>query len=247
MIGGGMIFLFTLYMFIESKRNRLRKLTLSFKTLPDPFDGYRLFFISDIHKRKISERLLKKLTEDVDYIIIGGDLCEKGVPLKRIEENINRLTNFAPCLFVWGNNDPEVGTDHLKRILNKYQVKELENTKKVIQKGQKQLVLVGIDQLETAMESLREMDLSEDVFSILVCHFPEVVEELPLTHPFRLVLSGHTHGGQIRIFGFGLAKKGGVYKKDNYRLLISNGYGTTGVPFRLGAPAEAHLITLVKE
>ena len=59
-----------------------------------------------------------------------------------------------------------------------------------------------------------------------------------------LLLSGHTHGGQIHLFGFSPYEKGRLKKENDLTVLISNGYGTTGVPLRLGAKAETHLISI---
>ncbi|MFC0559846.1 metallophosphoesterase [Halalkalibacter alkalisediminis] len=229
-------------MYVESKRNRVRELTLTYKELPRAFEGYRLFFISDIHRRIISDKVLESVKNRVDYIIIGGDLCEKGVPLKRIEANIQKLSKLAPCVFVWGNNDHEVGVKQLKTILKNYKVLELDE--KVIKRDEEILVLIGIDELQTAKDSLSKVDPMMDSFSILVCHYPEITEELPSNHSFSLILTGHTHGGQIRLFRWGIARKGGLYRYNHFDLLISNGYGTTALPLRFCAPAETHLITL---
>lgn len=242
----GVFFIFTLYMYVESKRNRLREMTLTYQTLPSTFNGYRLFFISDIHRRTISNSMLEKVKNNVNLIIIGGDLCEKGVPLNRIEANIEKLSKIAPCLFVWGNNDHEVNVDQLKLLLKKYKVTELVNTNKMIHSEHGELNLVGINDIKSARTTIGKLNSMGNTFSILICHYPEVTSELPSDHPFSLVLSGHTHGGQIRLFGLGIARKGGLYPYNNFDLLISNGYGTTGLPLRLGAPAESHLITLEK-
>ena len=56
------------------------------------------------------------------------------------------------------------------------------------------------------------------------------------------MLSGHTHGGQIHLFGFRPYERGRLKRENDLTILISNGYGTTGVPLRLGAKAETHLI-----
>ena len=58
------------------------------------------------------------------------------------------------------------------------------------------------------------------------------------------MLAGHTHGGQIRIGKLGLLEKGSFHTNSNQAKLISNGYGTSTVPLRLGAPAECHVITI---
>ncbi|MFC0297998.1 hypothetical protein [Geobacillus jurassicus] len=66
-------------------------------------------------------------------------------------------------------------------------------------------------------------------------------------HHISLLLSGHTHGGQIRLFSFGLYEKRGLKWRGRTALFTSNGYGTIGALLRLGAPAEAHLITIASE
>ena len=58
------------------------------------------------------------------------------------------------------------------------------------------------------------------------------------------MLAGHLHGGQIRIGPIGIYEKGSYRLKENRAELISNGFGTTGVPLRLGAKSECHIITL---
>ncbi|KHF40370.1 metallophosphoesterase [Halalkalibacter okhensis] len=245
-VGGGLLFIFLLYMAIEAKRNRVIEETIVFKTLPKAFDGYRLFFISDIHRRVIPESLLQKIEKETDMIIIGGDLCEKGVPLKRIEKNLQSLSKVAPCLFIWGNNDEEVGIDNLRKIFEAHGIMELSNNKKFIQKMDGELIIASVDDVEQDIP-LTLYDIPKDKFSILICHFPEVSEMLKPDHPYSLILSGHTHGGQIRIFGWGIAQKGQWIERASCKQLISNGYGTTGLPLRLGAPCETHLLTLKSE
>lgn len=243
----GAVFLLILYMWSEAYRNRIRFHTLSFKQLPASFDGYRLFFISDVHRRLIPLAVRHKLKGHTDLVIIGGDLCEKGVHVKRIEENLKRLSSIAPCVFVWGNNDEEIGRDKLRLLFNQYQIVELNHSVKTIEINNEHIVIAGVDEVERPSNELAEVIAeSKGSFAILVCHYPSIVDVLPSLHPFSLVLSGHTHGGQIRLFGWGLEKKGRLIVKPAYTHLISNGYGTTAVPMRLGAPAETHVIVLSK-
>ena len=81
-------------------------------------------------------------------------------------------------------------------------------------------------------------------FKILVCHNPEISKKMDPQYGIHLLLSGHTHGGQIRILGFGPYEKGRLKKDKDLTTLISNGYGTTGVPLRLGAKPETHFISI---
>ena len=58
------------------------------------------------------------------------------------------------------------------------------------------------------------------------------------------MLAGHTHGGQIRIGKYGLQEKGSFRMKQGRAKLISNGYGTSTLPLRLGAAPECHVIEI---
>lgn len=108
------------------------------------------------------------------------------------------------------------------------------------------LYIIGLDDISTNRVDLEEA-LSEaqgEGFRILVSHNPQIQRKIGHEHGIHLMLSGHTHGGQIRIFGFGPYEKGRLVSEPDRTILISNGYGTTGVPLRLGARAETHLLML---
>jgi len=74
----------------------------------------KLFFISDIHRRKIDTKLLNKIGHEVDMVIIGGDLAEKGVTLSRISKNVCNLSKLGPVYYIWGNNDREAGEQGIR-------------------------------------------------------------------------------------------------------------------------------------
>lgn len=234
------------YMWLEGRKNKVVYSELSFASFPKNLSGMKIFFISDIHKRIISEDIMKEIREKADIIIIGGDLMEAGVPFERVQRNVNSLCKIAPTYFVWGNNDYE--EDHLKleAILKKEGVYILENESILISKGEEKVFLAGVDDVGHHFDDLEKaIRHAEGGFLILISHNPSIKLQIRNNHKINLILSGHTHGGQIRFLGFGLEKKGRLseVKKDMF-MLISNGYGTTTIPLRLGAPAETHLITL---
>ncbi|MED4879179.1 metallophosphoesterase [Anoxybacillus geothermalis] len=246
-IGGAIVCLLLLlgYMWKEAHRNRVRHMTLSFPHFPG--DGLQLaiFFISDIHRRTVSFEMLETVKGKADFVLIGGDLAEKGVPAARVRENVRRLQAVAPVYFVWGNNDDEVEYDLLS-LLKEEGVCVLKNTAKVWERGGTSVALIGVGDV-----SRQEADIDRALehvppgsFRILACHNPAIAARLKAEQHISLVLSGHTHGGQIRLFSIGLYEKGGLKWQGSTAVLTSNGYGTTGVPLRLGAPAETHLITI---
>jgi uncharacterized protein len=247
------VFLFcislVIYMLKEAFKNKVIERDLLFKEFPPSFGKVSIFFISDIHRRIISEKIIAAIKGKTDIVIIGGDLTEKGVPLERVKENLKKLKEVSPVYFVWGNNDYEVDYHELDATMLELGVKIIDNTSVSFESenGDK-LVLLGIDDisLERDRLDLALSDAEVGGFRVLVSHNPRVMDQILPEHNIHLVLSGHTHGGQIHILGYSPYEKGGI-KKDQEKdvtLLVSNGYGTTALPLRLGAPAETHLITL---
>jgi predicted MPP superfamily phosphohydrolase len=231
-------------MYIEAKQNRVISHTLHFNDLPQSFENFTIFFISDVHRRIISHSIIEK-ANSADVVVIGGDLAEKGVPLTRIKENILTLSKISSLYFVWGNNDYELDETGFLNLLQDSGVHILDNECVQVKIGSDTIDLLGINDL-----SLRKADLNKAVsaclssFRILVSHNPGIVKSIRADQQIRLILSGHTHGGQIRFGPFGIAKKGGLYRSGSYMLFISNGYGTRRLPLRLGAQSETNLITL---
>ncbi|UII54666.1 metallophosphoesterase family protein [Cytobacillus spongiae] len=234
------------YMVKEAFANRVVYGEMSFSEFPKSFGEVRIFFISDIHKRSVSEQLLEQVKESVDLVIIGGDLLEKGVPLSRVRQNIERLKKLGPTYFVWGNNDYEVDYHELDACLLECGVKILDNTAVSFESEEgDRFILLGVDDMNMKRDRLDLALLdAEEGFKILVSHNPRITAKVKKEHGISLVLSGHTHGGQIHILGFSPYKKGGLEEVGHTTLFISNGYGTTALPFRLGAKAEAHMLTI---
>lgn len=205
-----------------------------------------IFFISDIHRRSISDKLIHSLAGSVDLVIIGGDLTEKGVPLKRTEHNLVQLSKLGKVFYVYGNNDREVGKEALESILQKHGVHILTNDSEKIAGFTSSIRLVGINDgfagnvdVDRAFENVQEDDIV--IFASHAPHYFHAAKDR--IHP-QLLLAGHLHGGQIRMGPIGLYEKGAYRLKEDYAELISNGFGTTGVPFRLGAKSECHIITV---
>ena len=164
-----------------------------------------------------------------------------------ISLNIQKLREIAPVYFVWGNNDYEIEYHELDALLIENNVKVLDNTRVVFESelGEK-ICLLGIDDvgLERDRLDLALSDCKEEGFRILISHNPDIIKKMSGNEQISLVLSGHTHGGQIRLFPSEKYLKGGVYKHSNTTLFVSNGYGTTLFPLRFRAPSQTHIITL---
>ena len=207
---------------------------------------FHIFFISDIHRRKLSDKLIQSLMGKVDIVVIGGDLTERGVPLKRTNDNIKQLRKLGNTCYVFGNNDREVGEQNLLGILESHAVYILENSSISVEKNHFSVRIVGInDGFEGNVKMYEAFkDVKETDVIIFATHAPTYFNNAKKISKPHLFLAGHLHGGQIRIGPFGIYEKGSYREKENSAELISNGYGTTTVPLRLGAKSECHLITI---
>nr|WP_246055354.1 metallophosphoesterase [Pseudalkalibacillus caeni] len=234
-----------LYMIYEAFRNKVVEKDLHLQGFPSAFNGLRLYFISDIHWRKVSLSMVEQLKGKVDLMVIGGDLAEKRVPYERIEHNLRLLASVAPVFFVWGNNDYELDVQKLDACIRGAGIRQLVNETVCFKKNGDNLLFVGVDDHTQDRDRLDQaLKGTGEGYRILLTHNPDIIQNIKTKHQIGLILSGHTHGGQIRIFGWGLREKGGIKQVGESVLVISNGYGTTTLPLRLGAPAETHLFTL---
>ncbi|UFT97649.1 metallophosphoesterase [Radiobacillus kanasensis] len=247
-IGFLLIILFCSYMMYKAHHDMLNKRIVVLDSYPKDLPPMKIFFISDIHKRTISMDTIRQVEDEIQVIIIGGDLVEKRVPFIRLRENLRRLRTLkAPIYFVWGNNDYEVDQDHFKQVLAEENVRFLCNNSEQLPIIDKTIRIVGFDDYDKGhINSQEALSGPNDCFTILVSHNPRGFIDLPLAEAAEIdfVLSGHTHGGQIRIFGIGPYSRGGLKKYHSTPILVSEGYGFTKLPFRLGTNAECHLLTI---
>lgn len=241
----GLGFLLLLYMWLEAKQSNVIEIHQGIKDLPNNFEGYSIYFLSDIHRRHLSFNMLNRVTQP-DLVVIGGDLTEKEVPFERVDQNLQKLKKLgAPIMFIWGNHDLHIDPYRLRTLFKKHGVILISNDTYSVERNGKWLNVVGVHDATNALDCLELALLNvKEGPRILMSHNPEVVKRLRLSHNIPLVVSGHTHGGQIRLFGWGIREKGGVKEEKFGTLIISNGYGTTRYPLRLGARPNTILLKL---
>lgn len=212
-------------------------------------ETFTIFMIADIHRRRLRAKTINKIKKPIDMVCIAGDLLERGVPLKRVEQNIALLKQWqVPIYFVWGNNDIEVNVEELIKLLQRAGVSILEDRIIPFRKGRDQLNVIGFnyyDGEEYACMQLPWQKVPND-FTILLTHKPSAYYRLPKSEKEKidLVLAGHTHGGQIRFFNIGLYRNGGIRQHNTTTIVVTEGYGYTLLPFRLGTEADCYVLTL---
>lgn len=204
-----------------------------------------VFFITDIHRRKIDRQLLKKIKTKVDMVIIGGDLAEENVPLSRVARNVEQLSALGQVFYVWGNNDREIGEEAIRAVMKQYNGIIVEDDNQFIP-NHTAWGICGTDDPSWKATNPEKTLLNIERYAhvLFVSHQPAVWRKIePLYEP-TLMLAGHTHGGQIRLGKYAIGDKGSFKWADGRGKLISNGYGTTKLPLRFGAHPESHLLEI---
>lgn len=202
-----------------------------------------LFFISDIHVRKVDEKMIQSIPKKVDAVIIGGDLVDKRTPIDRIYNNLKLLRSIGPTYFVWGNNDREVGEARLRKIFQETGVQILENDAILLNEPYK-IWLSAVDFTSKVDENVIKTfeKVNKNELNFFISHNPQIFPKIQQNYKVDFLMAGHLHGGQIRFGPFGIHPNGSFSFNKGVPTLISNGYGTTLLPFRLGAKPECHII-----
>ncbi len=245
--------------------------TLRIRDLPDAFVGFRFVQLSDIHLEEYTEAWFLRHAVDVinqlnpELVLITGDFVSRGPASDRyawraagvaaeVLEGLKAPQRYA-CL---GNHDVGVGAGHVIDPLVSHGTPMLIDSYVPIQRGSDYFWLCGSDDAGT-----RDPDLNLAVPDapsapvILMCHEPDFVDHV-IRHPrfpwIDAMLSGHTHGGQVRLPVLGplilppMGKKyiEGAFRFGDMELYVNRGLGTVGLPFRLNCPAEITHFTLAR-
>ena len=247
-----------LYGWWDTNRFDLRSTQIELERLPQDFDGFTILQVSDLHDRAYG-RGNRKLIEAIeslsfDMVAMTGDLLDRTMPCRRQNgyDCVEALTAKAPVCFVQGNHEWRIGDwDATKADLTARGVVVLDNARTTIRRAESEIDLCGIME-KTSADEIRRL-IPGGSFTVLLAHHPERIEEYAQTG-VDLVLSGHAHGGQVRLFGRGLYSPdqgilprytSGVYTTGRTRLYVSRGAGNHGfLPPRIFNRPEIDLITL---
>ena len=243
--------------------------TFSIRNLPSAFDGFRIVQFSDIHLAEYTEDFfLDEVIDRVnalqpDLLLITGDFVSRG-PLSmdvtysaaaRCAAMLSRLT--CPERYgILGNHDAMVGSRIVRDHMENNGLPMLVNEYVRIERGGAHVILSGLDDWSFGRPNLtKAVPENPDAPVILMVHEPDYAVHIanhrrgPLVD---LVLSGHTHGGQIRLPGLrplALPPLGRIFPEGHFvvgqmQLYVNRGLGTVGLPMRLNCPPEITVATL---
>ncbi|WP_213803335.1 metallophosphoesterase [Granulicella sp. dw_53] len=242
---------------------------IAIRNLPGPFHGYRIVQISDIHLEEFTEpfflehviRRVNALTPDL--ILLTGDFVTMGAvnffseshAAYHCAELLATLT--CPLRYaILGNHDIAVGAPVVTRALESNGIPVLLNSFIAVERKDARIWLCGVQDPATAVPLLdATIPDKPDGPVILMAHepdFADIVVQHPRAPLVDLMLSGHSHGGQVRLPFLGplvlppMGKKyyEGHYQFNNMQLYVNRGIGTVGIPFRLNCPPEVTVLTL---
>ena len=240
--------------------------------LPPAFDGYTLCQISDLHMRQMGrrERALRRLMPTlppVDLVALTGDLIHTSRGTTPFLDLAGSFAARDGLYAVFGNSEHKNGVrpHAFAETLAAHNILPLLNRHVTLTRGDVQIALVGVDDPVNDKDDLAAAlcGVPGDVFTLLLMHSPDGIAEA-VTRGVDVVLSGHTHGGQIRLpfFGaphththLGRRMSDGYYAGARLRraigirpgrtqLYVTRGLGVSGLALRFLAPPELTLITL---
>lgn len=240
----------------------------AFPDLPPGFDGCRVVVLGDLHSTWFGEKnetLLEAVrAQEPEYIFLVGDLLDafQDVPDGYARETAAGLTAIAPTYYVTGNHEWALrDVPELKKALEAQGVTVLSNQFVTLERDGDTVVLAGVDDPNGYADQKSPETLAEEVraahgdpFWMLLAHrnnhFPEQYSLLGAD----LVISGHGHGGVIRLpFTDGLLSTdrtffptytAGLYEKNGSTLFVTRGLGNSGPVFRLFNRPEVAVVTL---
>jgi len=246
---------------VEPRRVQVTRHDVRVPGLGPALDGLRIAQVADVHlpaNRAAVDRAAALLAaERPEIVVFTGDQCEIADGVGELVAFVREVRGTVATLAVLGNWDYRGGTvgDVAHRAYAEAGATLLVNEHAIVSVGGAGLAFVGVDDVLSGRADLRAAaaGVSDDVSVIAVVHEPGVADEpMPagVAAP-AFTLSGHTHGGQIRIPGlpaFTPIGSGrfvaGWYTAAIGRLYVSRGIGTADIRARLLCPPELPIFTL---
>ncbi|MCU5171568.1 metallophosphoesterase [Bacillus paranthracis] len=256
----GILVAFITFLYLQNNLIGITEVKITSSKIPSSFKGYKILQISDLHNKQFGNKqgvLIQKIESiDPDIIAITGDLIDsKSYDAEVSMQLIREIVKKYPVYFVTGNHEQWSGKyNRLEKELKKYDVNVLRNEHVGIRKGEQEINLLGIDDPEFVTGNRDEgniiideikkakIEMQPDKYNVLLSHRPEFIKEYT-NERLDLVLSGHAHGGQVRlpfIGGLVVPNQGvlpkytaGLYVEQNTSMVVSRGLGNSIIPQRI--------------
>jgi uncharacterized protein len=248
---------------VEPRWLQVRRVRIHVRTLPPDLEGLRVGLVSDVHLRAgrspgLARRAAAALDRAApDLIAITGDLAEDEPGLDAVLDAFHSLSAPLGVFVVPGNHDHKAGIHRWRRaIARNPSLTDLTTRFRTARRGGATLCIAGMDDHIEGHPSLRLPPPGARDLTIVLAHSPDQAEQCRRRYDaVDLILSGHTHGGQIRIPFLGApvtsARRADLYDQGLRRrpwtqVYISRGLGTSRLPIRFLARPEVAIIELTR-
>ncbi len=247
--------------YIEPRWPAIEFIEIPIANLPRGLRGFKIVCLSDFHLHPFTqidliEQIVRQVNElEPDLICLLGDyVFERADSIEVLAPVLSRLYSGLGTFAVLGNHDLWTDAGVVRDGLETVGIRVLVNERVVFQLGQDALALVGLDDgwsgapdLSNALE-----DTPVDTAVILMIHEPDFADLYAQDGRILLQLSGHTHGGQVRLPGigapflpaFGRKYDQGLYQIDEMWLYTTRGVGVIDPPARFNCRPEITEILL---
>jgi hypothetical protein len=230
------------------------------RELPPAFENFRIVQVSDVHHSSlVSLAEVRRVVELAraargDMVVLTGDYttARRGY-IEPCAEALGTLEAPSGVWAVLGNHDHYTDGELTRRALTRHGIAVLDNAHTVLTRGTDALQLAGIDDWSWGYadwtRALGGLDRRRP--TLLLSHEPQVFDA-PETAGISLILSGHTHGGQVSLPFVGAPARfleafkyiRGRYERAGTQLYVSRGTGVVGLPIRFGARPEIAVLRL---
>ena len=248
---------------VEPRRLEVVRPELTLPRLAAAFDGYRIVQIGDLHlddwsKPERLDRIAEMVNEErPDLVVVTGDFASYSA--RRLDTGslvgaLRRLSAPDGVLAILGNHDYLTDVKLIRRCIREAGLTELINEVVTLERGGSELHVAGIDDV---MEGRSRLDLvlgelPEEGAAVLLAHEPDFADVAAATGRFDLQLSGHSHGGQVRVPLLGRAVlppfsqryTRGLHRVGGMLLYTNRGLGTVHARLRFGCRPEITALTL---
>ncbi len=248
--------------FVEPRLLRITRVALRLPRLAPEFDGYKVVQISDIHidhwmMGDHLPRVVRLVNEQQpDLIAVTGDFVTetRGLHGFNLVTSLRDLKASDGVFAVLGNHDYHLDSDILQEVIREAGATALNNDVHVIRRRDATLYVAGIDDMQEGQPRLDILldKMASKGAAILLAHEPDFADESAATGRFDLQLSGHSHGGQVRVpvLGpphlpdFGKKYTRGLYRVRDMYLYTNSGIGMLPPYVRFNCRPEITVFTL---
>lgn len=245
----------------EARSISITRTALDMRQWPSAFDGLTVAFLTDLHCSRLTPpAFLAQVVEETnrlkpDVILLGGDYVTRHPRyIRPMAEVLSKLKAPLGLYSVLGNHDNIVSPDMIRSALRQAGAVDVNNGGRWLSLGGDRVRIAGVGDMWEDKPNLQAAlsGTTEEDAVILLSHNPDYAVHLT-DRRVRLMLSGHTHGGQILLprigavmtnSSYGLVS--GLIDFDTFQLYVSRGLGTVVVPMRYRCPPEIAFLTLSK-